>query len=183
MLHRFGERLAGLVSQVVVRIAVEELLECQFGLGRVFEIILVNLADGEQRVEAVPAAGIFPAQKLVLPDGCMQDLVIIKAPAHFRQQFGHRRHAGIRFGRSRRAVIDAAVGGNHALVFLAGLLGGRKAVQSFPQALRGGVLGRGPGLRLAPCLQGQRREQQQEQSRTQTPCALASIGVLQFSSL
>ena len=161
----------------------EKLLKCQFGLGRVFEIILVDLADGEQRIKAVAAAGIFPAQKLVLADGGVQGLVIVKAPAHFRQQFSHGNDAGIRLGRSRRAVIHAAIGGNHALVFLTVLLRGRKAVQGLPHTFCGGVLRARPSLRLTPCLQGQRGEQQQEHSRTQTLCALASIGVLQFSSL
>ena len=64
-----AKRLAGLVRQMVVRIALEKFFEYQLGLGRVFEIILINLADGEQRIETVAAAGIFAAQKLVLADG------------------------------------------------------------------------------------------------------------------
>jgi len=47
-------------------------------------------------------------------------------------------------------------------------------------ALCRGKLGIGPGLRLASRLSGQRRKQQQEQSRAQTPCALAWIEDFQF---
>ena len=168
---------------MVVRITVEKFLEYLFGLGLVFQIILIDLAHGEERIDAVAAAGVFAAQELVLADGRAQGLVIVKAPAHLRQQFGHGNHAGVCLGASRRTVVHAPVGGDHALVFVAALLRGGKIVQGLPHALCGGVLGARPGLGLAPCLQRQRREQQQEQGRTQTPCALASIGVLQFSSL
>jgi hypothetical protein len=53
----------------VVRITMQKLLEGEFGLGRVLKIVLLDLTDGKQSIEAVAAAGIFAAQKLVLPDG------------------------------------------------------------------------------------------------------------------
>ena len=65
---QLSQRLLRLGSQRVARITVQEFLE---GLARgivVAEVLLVNLPDGEQRLEAILAAGILAAQELVLAE-------------------------------------------------------------------------------------------------------------------
>ena len=70
---------------MVMRIAAYKFLEYGFGLGRIVKIILIDLSNGKQRIEAVPAARIFPSQKLIFANGRAQSFVIIEMPSHFRQ--------------------------------------------------------------------------------------------------
>jgi hypothetical protein len=75
----------------------KKVLEDRPRLFRIVKIVLIDLADREERVEAVFAAGIFLAQETVLFDGAAQDLVIVKAPAHLDHEFSGRHYARIRF--------------------------------------------------------------------------------------
>ena len=92
----FLHRRARIVGQPVARIAMQKVFEGRARLFRIVEIVLVDLADREQRVEAVFAAGIFLAQKAVFVDGAAQDLVVVKAPPHLDHKFGGRHHARVR---------------------------------------------------------------------------------------
>src|SRR6266851_4692206 len=156
---------------MVAGIAAEKFFEYRFGLGRIFEVILIDLGDVEQGLETLSTAGIFPAEKFVLADGGTQSAFIVESAPHFRQQVRDRTHAGVRLGRSRSAVINPAIRIDDALVFVAASFFGGEGVQRFPHALGGGKLCIGPGLRLASRLGGQHRKQQQDESRAQTPRA------------
>ena len=94
----FFHRRAGILGQPVARIAMKKVFEDRARLFGIVEIVLVDLADREERVEAVFAAGIFLAQETVLADGAAQNLVIVKAPPHLDHEFGGRHYARIRFG-------------------------------------------------------------------------------------
>ena len=89
----------------------------------VAEVLLVNLADGEKRLEAVLAAGILAAQELVFVDGRVQVFFPrLELAAHLRQQFSDGNHAGVRLAGIGRHVINLAVGVGHALVVAPGPL-------------------------------------------------------------
>ena len=92
----FFHRRAGIIGQPVARIAMKKVFKDGTRLFGIVEIVLVDLADREERVEAVFAAGIFLAQETVLVDGPAQNLVVVKAPAHLDHQFGGRHYARIR---------------------------------------------------------------------------------------
>src|SRR5258708_26636855 len=105
------------------------------GRARLFgivEIVLINLADREERVEAVFAAGIFLAQEAVLFDGAAQDLVIVKAAAHLDHKFGGRDHAGVRLRRGGGAKVDTPIRVDHALGLAASTLSSRTALARLP---------------------------------------------------
>ena len=123
-----------------------------------------------------PASGYSCRRNLYCP---MAERRSFEATSHLRQ-VGDRNYTGIRFGGSRSAVINPAVGVDDALVFVPAPLRGGEGVQRFPHAFGGGKLCIRPGLRSASRLGGQHRKQQQEQSRAQTPCALAWIEGLQL---
>src|SRR5437870_173744 len=131
LLRQFTQRLFCIVSKSVARIAVQKFLKSNARLAGVIEFILVDLANGEQRVEPVFASRIFAAQEFVLMNGGAQDVVIVEAASHLHQQLSYCDHAGIGFGGGRRTKVDAAVGVNHALVFVAASVSDRTAVQRF----------------------------------------------------
>src|SRR5579864_7359668 len=88
-----GDGLLRVFRQAMVRVTVEEFLEGEAGVIAVVEIVFIYLANGEQGVKAVLAAGIFAAQELVLGDGLAQNPVIIETAAHLYQRFGHGNYA------------------------------------------------------------------------------------------
>jgi len=133
---------------------------------------MVNSASKRRGCQDIPGAETFIARWLHAKP------VIVKAPAHFRQQFSYSDPAGICLeeagDRSRRGGRRQSRAG-----YPGGLLADGRLFR-VSRAAGGGVLVEAR-LRLAPRLQGQTGATA-EQSRPQTPCALASIGV-QFSSL
>src|SRR5438105_4740089 len=118
-LIEFGDSRFRIVEQMMPRVTRYEFLERAAGLPGIVQIVLVDLANRKQGVEAVLAAGIFAPQKSVLLDGGVKNFVIIELAAHLDQQFGSRYYAGIGFARCRRTEVDAAVSINHALVVVA----------------------------------------------------------------
>jgi len=83
-----------------MRVAADVLLKGFARHSLVIEVVFIDLAYGKQRIETVAAAGIFTAQKFVLPNRGAQDLAVVKLAAHFHQQFGDGNDAGIGFRRS-----------------------------------------------------------------------------------
>ena len=141
-----------------------EVCEGRARLFRIVEIVLVNLADREQRVEAVFAARIFLAQKAVLFDGAAQNLVVVKAPPHLDHEFRGRHHARVRLRRCGRAEVNAPVGVDHPLVFVASALSQRTPIESLPHAFRLGEFLAGPGVVVADASQcGSQWQQRQQQ--------------------
>src|ERR1019366_4592242 len=142
----FLHRGAGIIGQTVARIAMQKVFEDRARLFGIVEIVLVDLANRKERVEAVFAAGIFLAQEAVLFDGAAQNLVVVKAPPHLDHEFGGRYHARVRLRRGGRAEVNAAVRVDHALVFAASALSNGTAIESLPHAFRFGKLLTGPGV-------------------------------------
>ena len=64
----------------------EEILEGGFGGVVVLEVFLIDLADGEEGIGAVLAAGILLAEEFVLGDGVFEELVVLKGAALFGEQ-------------------------------------------------------------------------------------------------
>src|SRR5579859_972342 len=63
---QLDDRLLGIFRQPVVRITVQEFLEDRPRLLRIVQVVLIDLADSEQRIAAILAPGIFLAQEAVL---------------------------------------------------------------------------------------------------------------------
>ncbi len=103
---QFPNGLTGIVGQPIVRIAAQKILEGARAASKSLKIVLVNLADGEQPIETVLAAGILAAQELILLDGLVQDFVVVETPSHFHQRLGNRHHAGIGFRGSGRSQVN-----------------------------------------------------------------------------
>ena len=102
-----------------MRVAVHDLLESFARFVVLFQVVLIDLADGEEGVEAILAAGIFAAEEFVLRDGGAQGLLVVEGAAAFGEQLGYGDDAGIGLAAAGRGVIDAAVGIHDALVFAA----------------------------------------------------------------
>src|SRR6202451_657672 len=129
-----------------MRVAAQKLLERGARLLRVVEVVLINLANGKQCVEAVLAARVFTAQKSILPNRFFQNFVIFKTPSHFHQGLGNGNHAGIGLRRSGRSVINATVSVKNLLIITAGSVGdGTPGERPAPPARRGKTRAR-PGL-------------------------------------
>src|SRR5260370_22396686 len=135
-----GERTGSGVREMVAGIAAEKFFDYRFGVGRIFEVILIDLGDVEQGLETLSTAGIFPAEKFVLADGGTQSAFIVESAPHFRQQVRDRTHAGVRLGRSRSAVINPAIRIDDSLVFVAASFFGGGGGQRFPPAPGGGTM-------------------------------------------
>ncbi len=124
-----SQRIACVVGQTAARVALQELLESGLGVFVVFEVIAVDLPDGEQGLNPAPAAGILAAQELVLCDRGLGNLGIAQGAAHLRQQSGHGSHAGVGFAGDGRGVVHAAVSIDHPLIFAPGALACRTPVE------------------------------------------------------
>ncbi len=171
----FFHRRAGIVSQPVARIAMKKVFEGRARLFGIAEIVLINLADGEERVEAVFAAGIFLAQEAVLFDGAAQDLVIVKAAAHLDHEFGGRDHARVRLRRGGRAKVNTAIRVDHTLVFAASTLSSGTAIERLPHAFRLAELLTSPIIVVmdaSPC--GRQRQDRQKERHAEAKGAAAS---------
>src|SRR5208283_1727058 len=140
----FGNRLLRIFDQAVMRIALQELAESAASLLGIIQVVTVDLANGEQVVATVFAAGILTPQKPVLADGFVQDLVVIEAASHLNQRFRNRHYAGISLGGRGCAIVDVAVGVDNSLIVAAGTVGGRTSIERFPHALGGGEAVAGP---------------------------------------
>ena len=63
--------------------------------GGIAEVVFIYLADGEQRFQAILAAGVLAAQELILADGGTEVLLVrLKLASHGGQEFGNRHDAG-----------------------------------------------------------------------------------------
>ena len=174
ILLQFGDGRLGLIRQPVPRIAVQELLERGQRFLGILEVVFVDFANREQRVEAVSAARVFLAQEFVFLDRVREDLVVVEAAAHLNLQLSDGDDAGIGFGRSRRAEINAAVGVDHALVVVAGSLRDRATIQSFAHALSPREVIARPGVAVPHTSIARQRWKQRQKRHTQTQPALAS---------
>src|ERR1700685_4250179 len=132
-----------------MRVAAQKLLERGARLLRVVEVVLINLANGEQCVEAVLAAWVFTAQKAVLRNRLFQNFVVFKAPSHFHQRLGDGNHAGIGLRRSGRPVINATVSVKNLLIITAGSVGDGTPVERLAHPLGRGTTGARPGFIVA----------------------------------
>src|SRR5579864_6620273 len=161
----FGNGLLRILHQAVAWIALQKLFKRGSRLVGIVQIVFVDFTDGEQRVATIFAAGILLAQKLVLGNRGIQDLVIFETTAHLDQRFGHCNCAGIGLAGSRRAVVDAAIGVENALVVAPGTFGRGTAIQGFPHALGGSKVIPRPGFAVAWSgvrrYRGQSRDEQQ----------------------
>ncbi len=90
-----SDSIAGFLSERVPRIALEELLEGTPRPDGIFQVVVVDLRNGEQRLKAVFAARVFAPQELVLADSIAQRLGILECPSGFHHQLSHRDYAGI----------------------------------------------------------------------------------------
>ena len=109
----------------------QEFFESGISSSLVVQVVFVNLADAEQRVEAELAARILAAKEFVLLNGRAQNVGIVEASAHFLGHLGSRDHAGIGSARTRRSEVNAAIGIDHAFIILAGAGFERTTLQSF----------------------------------------------------
>ena len=178
LLIHLGEGFAGVGGELQMRIAVNDFLE---GFPRfivLVQIILIYLADGEQGVEAILAAGILTAQELVLRDGGAQGLLIVEGAAAFGEQLGDGHHAGIRLAAAGRGVVDAAVGIHDALVLAARTFMLRQAVELFAHSL--GVFKLRARLLLLDLNIWRRRRAKPAGTAGKTPSARASIRAYRF---
>ena len=164
------QRDVGIIGQPIARITMQEIFESLPRLGGIVEIVFIDLADGEQGVEPVSAAGILLAQEVVLFDGAAQNLVVVKAPAHLDHQLGRRHHARVRLRRRWGTEVDAPVRIDYALIFAASALARGAAVESLPHALRFGELLTSPRIVVQNARRGAHHRQQNEQQR----CAKAN---------
>ena len=171
----FLHRRPGIVAQPVARIALKKIIESRPRLYRIIKIVLIDLGDRKERVEAVPAARIFLAQKAILLNGAAQNFVIVKAPPHLDHEFGRRHDARVRLRRRGRAKVDGAIGIENPLIFAAGALRLRTAVQSLPHALRFGELLTSPRIVVVDASRrGNQRRQHQQQHDAKAKGAAAS---------
>ncbi len=133
----------------------EELLE---GLARgiwIPQVVLIDLADGEQSLKAILAPRILTAQKLIFANRTMKVFLSgRKLPPHFSQGLGDRDDAGVGLARHRRHVVDLAVGVGYMLIIFPRALAGGASVEGLPHLfgfveLVSGLLlaGRGGGKR------------------------------------
>ena len=147
-LVQVDDGLPGSVSQAIVGIVAQKILERSArGIG-IVEVVFINLADREQAVKAIFAAGIFPPQELVLLDGLIQDFVVVEAPAHLDQRFRDCNHAGVGFGGGGCSQIHGAISIDHALVIMTCSLRGRPSVQRLAHPLSGSKVLARPGVRV-----------------------------------
>src|SRR5256885_5546962 len=94
----FSDSLLCIFREPVTRIALEEILENCPGLRWIVQVVLIDLANREQRIAAMLAAGMLAAQEFILGDGLLKDGVIVKAAARFGQRLGYGYRARISFG-------------------------------------------------------------------------------------
>src|SRR6185369_4330011 len=159
---------------MAVRVALQEILEGALRFSTVVQVVLVNLANREQRIDTILAAGILLAQELVLLDCRSENRVVFESPSYLDLQFGNCDHAGIGFGRGRRPEIYSPVSVDHALILLTGPLLRRAAIQRFAHALGGVELAARPGVGLAHASMGWHdRQQRDQQSGRDSPQAVA----------
>lgn len=118
--HRFGHLLPRLLCQPMMWIEPLKLLKRFASVLFVVEIVFVDLADAEQRVDPRLASWILLAKKFVLLNRGVQNRLIFKAPPFFFHQFGAGNHAGIGFGGSGRPEVDPFVSVDDTLVVGAG---------------------------------------------------------------
>ena len=98
-----------LFREGVLRVGFEEQLKLSSGRVAIADVVPVDLALGDERGEAVTAAGILLAEEFILADGVVQKFFVGEEPALFSQQPGDEKDAGIRFGRRGITVVDGAI--------------------------------------------------------------------------
>ena len=81
-----------LLREFVVRIACKEIFEGLLRDCLLVQILAIDLADAEQSPKTVFAAGIFPAQEFVLPDGGLESRLIVTQACLFGEKFGYCEH-------------------------------------------------------------------------------------------
>ena len=178
LLVHLRDGLARIGGKLQMRIAADDLLESFPRFVVLLQIILVDLADGEQGVEAILAAGIFAAEKLVLRDGGTQRLLIVEGAPAFGEQLGHGHDAGVGLAAGGRRVVDAAIGVDDALVFAAGTLAAAASVELLAHSL--GVFKLRAGLLLPGLNTGGKGGRQQAGTARKTPSARVSIRARRF---
>ncbi len=147
---------AGLGGESIARIEAQEGLVDGFCLRGLVQVALEDFAFSEQGAEAKAAGGIFVAEKVILADGVVEGLLVLKDAAFFGEQVGDGGDGVIGFGRGGIAVVDGAVGVEDALVLGAGAIVFRAAFEGLAQ-----TLGMGEGCRMRRA--GQRRGRGDEQ--------------------
>jgi hypothetical protein len=83
------------VGELVAGIAAQEFLEGCVGASLVVKVVLIDLANPKQGVEAELAAGLFATKEFVLLDGRTQDVWVIEASAHFLGHLRSGNHARV----------------------------------------------------------------------------------------
>jgi hypothetical protein len=158
----------------MVGVAVQEFLKGRQRFFGILKVVLIDLCDCEQRIEPVPAPGILLAQKFVLFYGPLEDFVVVEAPSHFHLQFGDSDNAGISFGGSGCAEVNAAVGIDHSLVIASVALCDGPPVESLAHSLSLPEVVARPRVAMPDTGVSWQRRQQREKRYTQTQRALAS---------
>src|SRR6266498_1299393 len=97
-------------------IATNQLSKCHAGIAIIAQIILVDLADGQQRLDTMLAARIFAAQVLVMANRSVQNHVIFEVTTHLGGEFSDSECAAFGFAGSGRFKNDAAVGCDYCLI-------------------------------------------------------------------
>ena len=123
-----------LFREGVLRVGFEEQLKLSSGRVAIADVVPVDLALGDERREAVTAAGILLAQEFILADGVVQKFFVGEEPALLCQQPGDDKDAGVSFERCRITVVDGAICIQNLFIVETGTLGRRMGFQGFLQA-------------------------------------------------
>ena len=142
---------AGLCAERILRIKSQKVLIDRLRLLQVAQIALVDLAFGQQSAKAVAAARVLVAQKLILADGVVESLVILKDAALFGEQIGNGGDGRVGPEDGGIAMVNSTVGVEDALVLQASPLLFGTTLQRFTEPLsvrescrsRGRILGGG----------------------------------------
>ncbi len=158
-LPKRGKAGLRLLGERALRSGLQQELVLFAGERRVVQVILGDLALGEQRARAQRAGGVLRAEELVLADGGLEAAAIVQVAAGFGEQLGDSVDG---FGRvwvtrivvinSAKTIHNAGVFGARARGFNGGLEGVARALGCLPWRDGGGV-----GPAVARLCQARRR--------------------------